>query len=540
MATKMREKSPCRPSSLPAISKGNKAVPKDDTWTIHGVKYDLREFVSRHPGGAHAINLGRSIDCTELFETYHPFTEKHRLVLQKYKISNSQKNTRKSSTMIHSEGRYEWENTPFYDDVKLVARKYFSPRGDETDEEIQRNSKANLKAWIQHFIGLAIVLPAFYYWCIGSSYAIVYFPFCYWVVCSDLMHNGSHFAMSRTPWINTLSCYMGSFHVQYHLWAIQHVVGHHVHTNVVGYDPDMHHFTQAGKDTQAAPGYRTHINHDYLPKYERFWKFALWFQTGATTVAIALLNVPKYLEARKIEVTKIPEAFVNHIKFDRAILVTFLALFIFMHGLGKGLFTLFWSWSIHGLIFNIFSQISHVNEKCMDDTEKYKAKHKLNKNEWAVHEMLTAIDYSTDSWFWSTVSINLNQQICHHLFPNVHPVHYPELRKLLIPICKKHGIDYEERSSLTFTDAISKYLKWVFLLNEVDQNGSSLTSISTYYLVVLAGSVLTLFLTIPVYIFSMGLPGPYDLATVLVLVLGIVVFLAGMIGEGVVNKIKIK
>ena len=35
------------------------------------------------------------------------------------------------------------------------------------------------------------------------------------------------------------------------------------------------------------------------------------------------------------------------------------------------------------------------------------------------------------------------------------------------------------------------------------------------------------------YIFTMGLPGPYDLGTVMVLVLGIVVFLVGMIGESV-------
>ena len=518
-------------------------VPKEDIWTIHGEQYDLREFVKRHPGGSRAINLGRSIDCTELFETYHPFTEKHRKVLQKYKISNNNNEKRlllkesktndKSNMLLSDDGLFDWNHTPFYDDAKLAARKYFSPRGDETDEEIQNNSKATPLAWVQHFVGLALVIPAFYYWCMGSPYAIIYFPLIYWVVCSDLMHNGSHFAQSRIPWINTVSCYMGSFHIQYHLWAIQHVVGHHVHTNIIGYDPDMHHFTQV--EEKAAPGYRSHVNHEYLPKYQRFWKFALWFQTGATTVALALLNVPKYLEERKMQTTKIPEAFVNSIKFDRSILVAFIVLFLYNHGLGKGLFTLFWSWSLHGMTFNIFSQISHVNEKCMDDTEKYRLKHNLVKNEWAVHEMLTAVDYSTDSWFWSTASINLNQQICHHLFPSVHPVHYPALRKLLIPICEKHGIDYEQRSNLTFVEAVTQYLKWIFFLNEkVEENeGLKIMSKSNYYLVVLAGAIITLFFTIPVYIFTMGLPGPYDLATVLVLVLGVVVFLFGMIGEGI-------
>jgi acyl-lipid (8-3)-desaturase len=556
MATKINDNKIYSTTTTTGIQQGNiidntaansnrltTTVPKEDIWTIHGEQYDLREFVKRHPGGSRAINLGRSIDCTELFETYHPFTEKHRKVLQKYKISNNNNEKRlllkesktndKSNMLLSDDGLFDWNHTPFYDDAKLAARKYFSPRGDETDEEIQNNSKATPLAWVQHFVGLALVIPAFYYWCMGSPYAIIYFPLVYWVVCSDLMHNGSHFAQSRIPWINTVSCYMGSFHIQYHLWAIQHVVGHHVHTNIIGYDPDMHHFTQV--EEKAAPGYRSHVNHEYLPKYQRFWKFALWFQTGATTVALALLNVPKYLEERKMQTTKIPEAFVNSIKFDRSILVAFIVLFLYNHGLGKGLFTLFWSWSLHGMTFNIFSQISHVNEKCMDDTEKYRLKHNLVKNEWAVHEMLTAVDYSTDSWFWSTASINLNQQICHHLFPSVHPVHYPALRKVLIPICEKHGIDYEGRSNLTFVEAVTQYLKWIFFLNEkVEENeGLKIMSKSNYYLVVLAGAIITLFFTIPVYIFTMGLPGPYDLATVLVLVLGVVVFLLGMIGEGI-------
>ena len=556
MATKINDNKIYSTTTTTGIQQGNiidntaansnrltTTVPKEDIWTIHGEQYDLREFVKRHPGGSRAINLGRSIDCTELFETYHPFTEKHRKVLQKYKISNNNNEKRlllkesktndKSNMLLSDDGLFDWNHTPFYDDAKLAARKYFSPRGDETDEEIQNNSKATPLAWVQHFVGLALVIPAFYYWCMGSPYAIIYFPLIYWVVCSDLMHNGSHFAQSRIPWINTVSCYMGSFHIQYHLWAIQHVVGHHVHTNIIGYDPDMHHFTQV--EEKAAPGYRSHVNHEYLPKYQRFWKFALWFQTGATTVALALLNVPKYLEERKMQTTKIPEAFVNSIKFDRSILVAFIVLFLYNHGLGKGLFTLFWSWSLHGMTFNIFSQISHVNEKCMDDTEKYRLKHNLVKNEWAVHEMLTAVDYSTDSWFWSTASINLNQQICHHLFPSVHPVHYPALRKVLIPICEKHGIDYEQRSNLTFVEAVTQYLKWIFFLNEkVEENeGLKIMSKSNYYLVVLAGAIITLFFTIPVYIFTMGLPGPYDLATVLVLVLGVVVFLLGMIGEGI-------
>jgi len=80
--------------------------------------------------------------------------------------------------------------------------------------------------------------------------------------------------------------------------------------------------------------------------------------------------------------------------------------------------------------------------------------------------MLSALDYSCDSFFWRTASSNLNQQICHHILPSVHPVHYPALRRLLIPICRRHGVDYEGRSSNTFLGALGKYVRRASELNE--------------------------------------------------------------------------
>jgi hypothetical protein len=48
----------------------------ENHWLVHGKKFDLREFVARHPGGAHAIGFGRGRDCTWLVESYHPYSDK--------------------------------------------------------------------------------------------------------------------------------------------------------------------------------------------------------------------------------------------------------------------------------------------------------------------------------------------------------------------------------------------------------------------------------------------------------------------------------
>ena len=72
--------------SKPVVKAASKLVgakEKDESqlWVVHGVQYDLAGYIDRHPGGKEALLLGRGRDCSALFESYHPFTDKHRYVL---------------------------------------------------------------------------------------------------------------------------------------------------------------------------------------------------------------------------------------------------------------------------------------------------------------------------------------------------------------------------------------------------------------------------------------------------------------------------
>lgn len=64
-------------SSNVVIQKSNSGDRDPLLWMIHGVPYDLQEFVDRHPGGRESILLGRGRDCTALFESYHAFSHQH-------------------------------------------------------------------------------------------------------------------------------------------------------------------------------------------------------------------------------------------------------------------------------------------------------------------------------------------------------------------------------------------------------------------------------------------------------------------------------
>tara|TARA_B100000482_G_scaffold178699_1_gene149976 strand:+ start:3851 stop:5242 length:1392 start_codon:yes stop_codon:yes gene_type:complete len=459
----------------------------DNYWTIHGKKYDLREFIERHPGGKDTILMTQGKDCTELFESYHTFTKRHTLLLDKYYIKD----------VPDYKSDFDWDNTPFYDECKAVVKKYFSPTGKESNGEIIRNSKIPWKYAFGYFIGFLLMLYSFYRFCIGDFYAIFYFPVLYWIIGSECMHTGSHYGFCTYPIVNKSISYIGNFHCQYYIWSFFHIIGHHQHTNILDKDPDLEHFLH---EDYSIPGYKVHKK-QYI-NYSSLWKFIFHYtEPFLTSFGISLLEVSSFLEKKKIYTVNINEEFIDIIRNDRLIVKLLHILFIgcYPHGILKGFFALFWAWNIHGKLFNFFSQVSHLNEGSMVEVEKYKKKKDKKKVEWAIHQMLSTMDYSQDNIFMRIFTCNLNYQIVHHMFPSVYPAHYPAIRKLLIPIAKKYDIDYEKRSSQTFSEALENYFNWIYSLNEDPKEKVLCMRKSTLYGIIGTSVMITTTFVLPMY-----------------------------------------
>ena len=108
-------------------------LPSSSLWCIHGVQYDLTDFTERHPGGKEAILLGQGRDCTALFESYHPFSTQHELVLNKYKIihddDNCSTNNEKKKTAT------KLEQDVFYDIIKERVYRTLKEQGMDPDRD---------------------------------------------------------------------------------------------------------------------------------------------------------------------------------------------------------------------------------------------------------------------------------------------------------------------------------------------------------------------------------------------------------------------
>jgi fatty acid desaturase len=272
-------------------------------------------------------------------------------------------------------------------------------------------------------------------------------------------------------------------------WHHQHVVGHHVHTNVFGSDPDL----PVAKEGDLrrivpkqfwAPAYR--YQHWYLPvlysllglKFRvqdimNTWLEGMngpirvnhysnpWLRMVATKLVWAAWRIGYPLAV----------AGVPHASFWPLFLVTELA---------SG------AW----LAWNF--QVSHVTEDvawpngggkgdCLEGAGSEKktgagAKKKTAQaadplvvpDSWAVSQVKTSLDYGHGDALQTFLCGALNYQVEHHLFPGVSQYHYPAIAPIVKQTCKEFGIPF--RYEPTFWAAWLSHWRY---LRDLGQQGKA-------------------------------------------------------------------
>ena len=64
------------------------------------------------------------------------------------------------------------------------------------------------------------------------------------------------------------------------------------------------------------------------------------------------------------------------------------------------------------------------------------------ENEWAIHQVQTAVDYAPDSRLVNAYVAGINYQIEHHLFPQICHVQYPRISRIVRETCEEFGVTY--------------------------------------------------------------------------------------------------
>jgi fatty acid desaturase len=309
-------------------------------------------------------------------------------------------------------------------------------------------------------VGVYFVFSQGYYW--GSFWLGVFSWF-----QGTMGHDAGHFSMSRIPWINNIGELVGTSMLGSPImWQHQHTYAHHSFTNDFDRDPDLHHF------------------HVFLRVHRQFqWKginpsqsrrlFIIWaysFVLFGTCLQYPLDMIMTGALHGRVEWT-------DRKRPVRAALmglhlIVYVAAFMILpmytfSTWWKGLIGIFIHMVTASLLFAFFSQVNHINEAALDDQARQKraaARDPAWQNSWAIEQIETSNNFATGSSFWFAVSLGLNYQIEHHLFPGLNHCHLHLVAPVVEKTCKEFGILYKNYQS--GFEALDTVFEWLNRLSD--------------------------------------------------------------------------
>lgn len=431
-------------------------TPQSSWVSIEGKVYDVTKWIDNHPGGKEYINLAAGRDITYLFDSYHPFTDKPTEILKKFEIG----------TLKTTEFPVYKKDTGFYKELKESVGKYFK------DNNLHYKSP-----WAG--LGRMAALLFVMYHCYNTVYfnesnilvklgCATVFGICQALLLVHMMHDACHSAIGyNESWWQIVGRFPMDFLTGGDMkhWHHQHVLGHHIYTNVMGVDPDLPELVD-GDMRYIVPRqvWKSLYKYQwlYMPALYAGLSLKVRLQNWTTTY-MTLMNGP-------IRVNPISQNEWAYFIFSRACNLTYQLVIPMIFG-KVSILGVFGFWLLQELALGAWLafnfQVSHISTSAAFPCDT-----QLNpeiQGEWAVLQVLSSVDYAHNSQLVTFLSGALNYQTTHHLFPCVSQYHYPAITPIIMQVCKKWKVPFNHLP--TFQSAISAHVTYLYEMgNQISHN----------------------------------------------------------------------
>lgn len=418
---------------------------------IGNAVYDITPWLDRHPGGKEILLLTAGRDISDLFVTYHPFTDTAAAVISKYQIGEV------SSTEFPQFAA----DRGFYRECRQVVGEYF-----RTNKLDHKDPRAGLWRLALFLTGAAL---AYGILCQGDVWswpvrigAAILFGVCQALPLLHTMHDASHLAIGSTPswWRHVGRFCMDWFAgASIYSWFNQHTIGHHVYTNIMGADPDLP-MVEVGDIRRITP----------FQKWSGFYRWQhlyLMVLYGVLGLKFRVQDVTDTIIDGTNGAIRVNQQSAHDL-FMQAVTKTFwfiyrvvVPLYVFGNSWSHFLTTFFIAEFTTGYYLAFNFQVSHVSPQAVwPDIQQPLS------DEWAINQLHTSIDYAHGSALTTFLCGALNYQSIHHLFPSVSQYHYPAIAPLVTKVCKKYGVRYN-----LLPDFTSAFLAHVAYLKDMGRQG---------------------------------------------------------------------
>jgi linoleoyl-CoA desaturase len=267
----------------------------------------------------------------------------------------------------------------------------------------------------------------------------------------NIQHDGGHRAYSRQPWINHLAATsLDLLGGSSYNWKHKHNTLHHTYANITGHDDDI----DVGFLGRLSP-------HQKRRWFHRWQHYYLWLLYGLLPVKWQL-----YDDFRDVARGRIgPHTFArprgwNLVQFiggKLAFLALALAVPTLVHPFWTVVFFYLLTCLVEGILLSIVFQLAHVVEEA-DFPIPDEASGRM-KNQWAVHQVATTVNFARGNPVWTWFLGGLNFQIEHHLFPRISHVHYPRLSRFVERACARYGLAYNAHAG--FFAGVASHYRWL-------------------------------------------------------------------------------
>ena len=402
---------------------------------IHNKYYDITNFA--HPGGPIAIMAANRRDATALFESHHPFSDRAMMndLLKKYEMHEECEKCENYLLPGEKENGaiFDWEETlksDFAIEVRDKVKKHFAGKAKERGISFNEATKATPQKWCEWGAFTTASAWSFYTMLYSQSIFwswlnVVMFPSLFWM-SGSMFHDGSHFAVSQDWRINLGMQYMYRVLSNPYDWLHEHVIGHHPYTNIHNKDPDLH---NSGGEIRLTKNEIWNKKHE--GQENKFVVISNLLLLGLNVKnSLILIATRKYNGCTY----KIPV----ELKYQ---LLHFFDIFLYMYLffiLPFQIWTPFYAIKHVIIPYYIFSSIFSINA-ALNHFHKDSANGQ-NKN-WYIHQVTTSNNFGSH-WPHYYLSIGLNYQIEHHLFPAVNHCHLRDIQPIVKSLCEKHSIPY--------------------------------------------------------------------------------------------------
>jgi linoleoyl-CoA desaturase len=318
-----------------------------------------------------------------------------------------------------------------------------------------RKRRAQLLTWSQVilFPGALVITYAllllegenlvWFYACYAAFGAIVTF------MVLNVVHDAVHHCLFEKSLPNKIAAHaLDIVGANSFIWGRRHVQLHHTYTNIPGWDVDIEDRTVIRLAPTDKLRWAHRYQHIYVPFLYPFYTLNWLFLRDTrdcfskTSLVGRTIRVPAR-EAVKLFAFK--AVYLTYIVIVPALVLAhawyhFVIGFVLMHA-----FT--------GVLTLIIVLPTHFDENAPFPQPDADAR---MEDAWAVHQIRTTNDFSTNRPLFTYLLGGLNHHAAHHLFPAVNHNHLPALTRLVVTAAEEQNISYK---SFTYPGALRSHFR---------------------------------------------------------------------------------